>query len=350
MVRDGGRDFRRVDVPTPAHVQAPQVGPGVGVEPRRREDRRLGAVEVRGQAQEREDRALRQSAAAPEVHRADLRAAARDGPNRRVRDAQEWDVNAFGFLRFCCCRNICDSCNKKLPLMEEPCPLCRTPPPRSMQDDLARLRRHVENDVPEAITYLGHAYLDGDLGLVKSSKKAVKLFKRSVERGDLRAMCALAQLYINGDGIKSNRQKAIQLYRIAADRGSALAQCNLGSCYTQQQKFADAFPLYRLAAEQGYREAEFNLANCYGDGRGVEKDLDAAEHWYERAAAKGDTDAEYALGLLFMGRAEEDKEGIVEHVQAGMRWFKSAAAKGHQAAGALMVDWNKDMARKGYKL
>ena len=166
----------------------------------------------------------------------------------------------------------------------------------------------------------------------------------------MRAMCALAQLYVNGDGIKSNRQKAIQLYRIAADRGSALAQCNLGRCYTQQQKFADAFPLYRLAAEQGYREAEFNLANCYGDGRGVEKDLDAAEHWYERAAAKGDTDAEYALGLLFMGRAEEDKEGIVEHVQAGMRWFKSAAAKGHQAAGALMVDWNKDMARKGYKL
>ena len=218
-----------------------------------------------------------------------------------------------------------------------------------MQDDLARLRRHVENDVPEAITYLGHAYLDGDLDLVKSSKKAVKLFERSVERGDLRAMCALAQLYINGDGIKSNRQKAIQLYRIAADRGSALAQCNLGSCYSQEQNFADAFPLYRLAAEQGYREAEFNLANCYGDGRGVEKDLDAAEHWYERAAAKGDTDAEYALGLLFMERAREDEEGIVAHLHAGMRWFKSAAAKGHQTAAAFLENWNKDFARKGWK-
>ena len=81
----------------------------------------------------------------------------------------------------------------------------------------------------------------------------------------------------------------------------------------------------------------------------MEKDLDAAEHWYERAAAKGDTDAEYALGLLFMERAREDEEGIVAHLHAGMRWFKSAAAKGHQTAAAFLENWNKDFARKGWK-
>ena len=81
------------------------------------------------------------------------------------------------------------------------------------------LRGHVENDVPEALNSLGLAYRGGALDLVKSGKKAVKLFKRAVELGDVEAMMNLGNQYEWGDGVKQNTIKAIQLYRMASDRG-----------------------------------------------------------------------------------------------------------------------------------
>ncbi|KAK7248047.1 hypothetical protein SO694_00087041 [Aureococcus anophagefferens] len=44
-----------------------------------------------------------------------------------------------------------------------------------------RFGRHVDNDVPEAIKTLGDYYFFGHMGLVKSAKKAAKLWKRGVE-------------------------------------------------------------------------------------------------------------------------------------------------------------------------
>ena len=38
----------------------------------------------------------------------------------------------------------------------------------------------MENEVPEAITFLGNAYRYGELELVKSDKKAAKIYKRAV--------------------------------------------------------------------------------------------------------------------------------------------------------------------------
>ena len=92
---------------------------------------------------------------------------------------ENWDVNFSPVLRPCCCRTVCQSCEKQIGT--EACPLCRLPCARANAERLARLRRHVENDVPEAIATLGCAYRDAELGLVKSTKKAAKLYKRAVE-------------------------------------------------------------------------------------------------------------------------------------------------------------------------
>ena len=69
---------------------------------------------------------------------------------------EEGDVNARGVRRICCCRKICQSCEDKIGFGA--CPLCRLPCAKTDAENLARLRRHVENDVPEAITFLGTAY------------------------------------------------------------------------------------------------------------------------------------------------------------------------------------------------
>ena len=44
---------------------------------------------------------------------------------------------------------------------------------------------------------------------------------------------------------------------------------------------------YERAAEKGNIKAQEIIADCYENGRGTEKNDDAAYKWYKRAAAQG---------------------------------------------------------------
>ena len=111
------------------------------------------------------------------------------------------------------------------------CPLCRCPHPRGDAEDLASVRRHVENDNPVAMSYLATYYAKGESGLVKSHKKAARLYQRAVELGDVNSMVKLGNIYGDGQGVKLDKKKMVKYYRMAADRGCAFALCNLGSCF-----------------------------------------------------------------------------------------------------------------------
>jgi TPR repeat protein len=127
-------------------------------------------------------------------------------------------------------------------------------------EELAQLRRHVENEVPEAITCLGTAYREGWYGL-KSDKKAVKLFKRAVELGDVAAMVYLGVAYYLGRGVKLDWKKAKQLHRMAADRGCAVGQKNVGTiCEDKEGDISEARKWYALSAAQGLKSAIAALA------------------------------------------------------------------------------------------
>ena len=174
------------------------------------------------------------------------------------------------------------------------------PSPKSDAEQLAFIRRHVENEVPEAITYLGNAYRDGDLGL-KSEKKAVKLYKRAVELGDVDATLNLGCAYRKGEGVKMNEKKGVQLYRMAADRGHARAQCNLGKILLDEgsdESQREAFEYFKLIAAQGLTDAIYMVGYCYVHGAGTETDLAEARRWFERAAAKGHKGAIRGLEIL----------------------------------------------------
>ncbi|EGB09299.1 hypothetical protein AURANDRAFT_6838, partial [Aureococcus anophagefferens] len=131
---------------------------------------------------------------------------------------------------------------------------------------------------------LGVAYRVGYYGLVKSDKKAARIYRRAVELGDVDAMINLAALYENGTNVKLDKKKAERLYRTAADRGHAVAQYNLARGLDAEKRFEEAFRYLTLAADQGFTAAENNLGCCYMDGDGTEVDLGKARYWFERAA------------------------------------------------------------------
>ena len=215
---------------------------------------------------------------------------------------EKWDVNEATAIRSCCCRAVCMSCMDKTKGV--PCPLCRAPYP-TPAETLVRIRRHAENDNAEAARFLGELYDNGRFGVVKSTKKAAKIYKRAVELGSTSAMERLAFLYHVGDGVKLNRNKAKELYRMAADRGNAVGQANLAKILRTDGKPVEAFQYSMRAAEQGYTNAETQVGMAYGTGQGVRENLTEAHRWLSRAAAKGDADAASALDLMRRGAVYE---------------------------------------------
>ena len=197
-------------------------------------------------------------------------------------------MNADWVVRICCCRKVCKSCEDKI---EAACPLCRVPCAKTHAESLARLRRHVNNDMPEAISSLAMYYSIGALGLAKSEKKAAKLYKRAVELGDVNAALNLGKMYSHGQGVKQDKKKSLQLYRMAAARGMAAAQYNAALHLRSTGHFEEAFAFCKLAADQGLTGAENNLGMHYMNGVGVTRNLDEARRVFERAAAKGEETA-----------------------------------------------------------
>jgi len=252
----------------------------------------------------------------------------------------EWDVNIPSALLVCCCRSLCQSCSKKSE--KGACPLCREPVVVSNEEQLARLRRHVENDVPEAVLGLGHLYREGgQYGIVRNEKKAVKIFKRAAELGSMDAMHSLSIMYLHGQGVKVDMEKSWQLLRRAADGGQAQSQFSLASHFHRKGEHEEHIHYISLAAEQGLTDAMYYLGRCYAEGEGVEPDLDQAKIWYARAAAKGLEVAFAAEQLLDIeiAAAQGDESAVAALAEAAEQRIdiEDAAAKGNKGAIAALT-------------
>jgi len=195
------------------------------------------------------------------------------------------DVNVMPWFLACCSRDICQSCWDKSD--QNPCPLCRAPCARDDAEELARIRRQAETEVPAAICRLARTYHLGNFGLANDMKEAATLYERGAELGNMDAAYELARMHKHGNGVEADEAKAKQLFRVAADRGQADAQNELAILLEDDDSPKEAFELFKRAADQGLTMAEYNLAGSFEDGKGVEADAVAAKRWFARAAAKG---------------------------------------------------------------
>ena len=86
---------------------------------------------------------------------------------------------------------------------------------------------------------------------------------------------------------------------------------------------AGDFPLaignWRPLADRGDADAQYNLAQAYFLGRGVPRNANLAEQWYERAARQGHQEAQANYGLLLFqdGRRREAMPWIVQAANRG---------------------------------
>ena len=171
--------------------------------------------------------------------------------------------------------------------------------------------------------------------LSKDKEFASELFKVQEEKaakGDLDAKKMLAWYYQTGTGVEKNLKKAVELYKETKNYAELVKILN------QNQETADILDFLSKSAESSNPELQYMLARIYLEGRFVKADPNKALAWYEKAAASGNMDAMYQVGMMksplntaveLYGAMPPAAAAIKKDGKASAEWFKKAAQKGH---------------------
>lgn len=121
------------------------------------------------------------------------------------------------------------------------------------------------------------------------TREALRTLCSDAAKGNATAIYHLARLHDTGyDSIPKDSIRAISLFRQAAEKGYAPAQNRLGYhlLHAQEQDTRlEGIEWLEKAAMQGDHTAESNLGWLLLGNEGVERNLDNARFWLERAAA-----------------------------------------------------------------
>jgi len=101
----------------------------------------------------------------------------------------------------CCGKNICHGCihavhvaDFSIPGGSAPCPFCRDEACLNKYDAVPRLKRRISADDSNAMYHLGCGYSVGQWGLEKDMKKAIELWTRAAELGNINSHCILGSV------------------------------------------------------------------------------------------------------------------------------------------------------------
>eukprot|EP01099_Mayorella_cantabrigiensis_P004972 TRINITY_DN3833_c0_g5_i1.p1 TRINITY_DN3833_c0_g5~~TRINITY_DN3833_c0_g5_i1.p1 ORF type:complete len:221 (-),score=76.84 TRINITY_DN3833_c0_g5_i1:24-623(-) len=178
------------------------------------------------------------------------------------------------------------------------------------------LQRASQNGDPNSLLWLGLCFEEGGKGVEQNSSKALELFKRAADKGNVVAQFHLGVLHKEGFGVKKDldlaeksflqffncskidallekwkeksTQETINMFRmgyILVHNLGPFSETNVGESVDENgnDSLAQGIRLIRLAAEKQYSPARIILADCYEQGRGVERDREKAIHWLQRA-------------------------------------------------------------------
>lgn len=195
-----------------------------------------------------------------------------------------------------------------------------------------------------AMYKLGMILLQGTLGEARNPREAVGWLRRAAEQADEEnphALHELALLHENPSGqlVPHDPLQAKDLFSRAAYLGYTQSQYKLGQCYEYGALGCPVDPRrsiawYTKAAEKGNSEAELALSGWYLTGsEGVLKQSDSEAYlWARRAANKGLTKAEYAVGYY-----AEVGIGIKQDIEFAKRWYMRAAGAFSRCTGVYVL-------------
>jgi TPR repeat protein len=194
-------------------------------------------------------------------------------------------------------------------------------------------RRAVISGSAEAKALLGFILSAGPAER-RDEAAAEILYRESAQAGWSRGQLGSAMGLLH-DGTKQGADRAAGLLRSAAGDGVAAAHYLLGmlaeSGLVGSVDFAAAASSYQQAAELGFVPAQVRYGFALMHGRGIERDVFAAETWLRRAALGGSAQAAAVVGYLYA----RDGDLPPNYVEAAM-WLQRAAEGEHVGAARTL--------------
>src|SRR5450631_3192964 len=180
----------------------------------------------------------------------------------------------------------------------------------------SQLRASAKQGNGLAAHYLAQMYMNGK-GVKQDDAKGLEWALVGAKLGNVQAQNDAGFLYGMGRGAKKDEELALRWYTVAADHGNAVAAYNVGVSYANgrgaradPQKAVD---YYRRAFELGYAPAANALGDMYRFGRGVGLDINRAAQWYHSAADMGDANGSNNLGYFYatgQGVQADDRRAV----------------------------------------
>lgn len=176
--------------------------------------------------------------------------------------------------------------------------------------------------------YLAYCYMQGE-GCELDPKKALELFREAAEGGLPAAQYNLGLCYYKGTGVEIDEDEAESWFEKAAEGGMGQAQYYYARCLLGDDD-EEAVEWLKKAASQNVTAAQFELGKCYAKGIGTEQSIGFAIQHLGKAVEGGHEDAQIYLGVCLRRRNLND-----DAAQA-FSLFQKAASRGNAEAQYLL--------------
>ena len=184
----------------------------------------------------------------------------------------------------CCGKMICEGCdyaNKKREVAEslqQRCPFCRHPAPKTVKEADKNSSRRVESNDPLSLNAAGvDRYAEGDYA------SAFKYWTKAAELGDAEAHYHLFILYQLGKGVEKDRKKEVYHLEKAAIAGHPIGRYNLGCAEFDDGSIERAVKHFIIAANLGHNGAMKALQELHADGYVSKEDFATALRGHQAA-------------------------------------------------------------------
>ena len=180
-----------------------------------------------------------------------------------------------------------------------------------------------------ALVNLAQIYLEIENSDERTQKLrgVVTLLEKAVQRSHPEALTILADIYLRGISVDKESTRALELYKRAADLGNVYAHRQLGLMYSTGKFIPPDYDLsydhFQKAANQGDPVAHYHLGvRSYANHL-----FPTALFHFQSAANKGFAEAQYHLGCMYLSSPDNQ-----EAKNKAMYWFREAAGNGHKKA------------------
>jgi TPR repeat protein len=211
-------------------------------------------------------------------------------------------------------------------------------------EGMVLLRKAAAQGVTNAMVQVGYAYDEG-AGVDRDYAEAMKWYLRAAQSGNAIGEYNIAMLYKFGKGVSKDPAETRAWLGKAARHGDGDAARMVGQIYRVGEHVGsdmlEAAKWYTLGSEQGDAVSQFELGAMYLSGP-LEKDAKKAFSLFERAAAQGNTNAEYQLGVCY-----ENGIGVAADIDKAVEAYRKSVQGGMTAARARQFVMHEDGRLKG---